>query len=249
MTTVLTYWIVFPTGKTTGAKIIKVPNPSTEYTNIFQGLPVTVSGVSYTSATTGGPFSTLASAKTALVRITKSAGGPVPSTVVTQAWFVVPEGSVGEIVNTLSVEGDTLNPAQLSKITSLSSFLSVVGNEGSNLTKIFADATGKGNTTYTVLHATTPVQIYALEAQGLKPYKTQTEAQTVANQQSQTSGTSWEQSLQNFFSALGSANLWIRVTKIAFGGTLLIVGLVKITGADKTVGGVAAKAVKIAPLL
>jgi hypothetical protein len=28
----------------------------------------------------------------------------------------------------------------------LSSFLSVVGNEGSNLTKIFADATGKGNT-------------------------------------------------------------------------------------------------------
>jgi hypothetical protein len=57
--------------------------------------------------------------------------------------------------------------------------------------------------------------------------------------------TSWEQSVANFFQALGSANLWIRVAKVAIGGGLLIVGVSKLTGADKqvaTLGKVVAKA-------
>ncbi len=55
--------------------------------------------------------------------------------------------------------------------------------------------------------------------------------------------------IEHFLSNLGSANLWIRVAKTAVGATLLIVGLAKITGADKQVGGVLESAVKAAPLL
>jgi hypothetical protein len=55
--------------------------------------------------------------------------------------------------------------------------------------------------------------------------------------------------INNFLSALGSASLWIRVAKVAVGGAVLITGLVKLTGIDKTAGGIAAKAVKAAPLL
>jgi hypothetical protein len=60
---------------------------------------------------------------------------------------------------------------------------------------------------------------------------------------------SWEQALQQFLSELSSANLWIRVAKVAIGGTILLVGLAKLTGADQAIGGVAATAVKVAPLL
>lgn len=56
-------------------------------------------------------------------------------------------------------------------------------------------------------------------------------------------------SVETFINDLSSANLWIRVAKVTIGGTLLIVGLAKLTGADQKIGGVAAKAVKIAPLL
>jgi hypothetical protein len=56
-------------------------------------------------------------------------------------------------------------------------------------------------------------------------------------------------SVVDFLQGLTSANLWIRVAKIIAGGAILIVGLVKLTGADKKAGGLAAKAVKVAPLL
>lgn len=56
-------------------------------------------------------------------------------------------------------------------------------------------------------------------------------------------------SVTGFLSALGDLNLWIRVAKVVAGGIILIVGLAKLTGADKAIGGVAAKAVKVAPLL
>jgi hypothetical protein len=56
-------------------------------------------------------------------------------------------------------------------------------------------------------------------------------------------------STEGFFNALGDANLWIRVAKVIAGGVILTVGLLKLTGGDKAIGGVAAKAVKVAPLL
>jgi len=55
--------------------------------------------------------------------------------------------------------------------------------------------------------------------------------------------------VENFLQGLTSRNLWIRVAKITIGGAILIVGLAKLTGADKAVGGLASKAVKVAPLL
>jgi hypothetical protein len=48
-----------------------------------------------------------------------------------------------------------------------------------------------------------------------------------------------------FLGDLSSANTWIRVAKIGIGGAMLLIGIAKLSGA----GGVAAKAVKIAPLL
>jgi hypothetical protein len=56
---------------------------------------------------------------------------------------------------------------------------------------------------------------------------------------------SWETAIGTFLGALSSASTWIRVAKVAVGGAMLLVGIAKLTGA----GGVAAKAVKIAPLL
>lgn len=56
-----------------------------------------------------------------------------------------------------------------------------------------------------------------------------------------TAVTSWEQALGGFVGALGQANTWIRVVKVIAGGTLLIVGLVHITGADGTVASAARK--------
>lgn len=41
-----------------------------------------------------------------------------------------------------------------------------------------------------------------------------------------------------FFSSLGAAATWIRVAKVAIGGTLVIVGVAKMTGAGKVIEGV-----------
>src|ERR1022692_1694256 len=42
----------------------------------------------------------------------------------------------------------------------------------------------------------------------------------------------WESGLASFLGAVNNANTWIRVAKIAIGGTMLIVGISKITGLD-----------------
>lgn len=47
-----------------------------------------------------------------------------------------------------------------------------------------------------------------------------------------------------FFAALSEANTWIRVAKVVIGGTLVVVGLAHITGADNAV----AKAARRIPL-
>lgn len=56
---------------------------------------------------------------------------------------------------------------------------------------------------------------------------------------------SWEGAIGTFLGDLTSASLWIRVAKVLVGGAMLLVGIAKLTGA----GGIAAKAVKVAPLL
>jgi len=55
--------------------------------------------------------------------------------------------------------------------------------------------------------------------------------------------------IASFLSMLTDRNLWIRVVKIIAGGAILIVGLAKMTGADKHAASIAGKAVKLAPLL
>lgn len=57
------------------------------------------------------------------------------------------------------------------------------------------------------------------------------------------------QSVSDLVNALGNKNLWIRAAMILVGGAMLTVGLLKLTGGDKAIGGIAAKAVKVAPLL
>lgn len=62
-------------------------------------------------------------------------------------------------------------------------------------------------------------------------------------------GASDVSSVVGFLSTLGEATTWIRIAKVVAGGMILIVGLLKLTGADKAIGGFASKAVKVAPLL
>lgn len=52
---------------------------------------------------------------------------------------------------------------------------------------------------------------------------------------------SWASGLTSLLGALTSANLWIRVAKVIVGGTLLIVGLVHITGAGGAAADIARK--------
>jgi hypothetical protein len=56
---------------------------------------------------------------------------------------------------------------------------------------------------------------------------------------------SWTNGLTSLLGDLTSASLWIRIAKVIIGGAMLLVGIAKLTGAS----GVAAKAVKVAPLL
>lgn len=51
--------------------------------------------------------------------------------------------------------------------------------------------------------------------------------------------------LTGFLGDITSANLWIRVGKVILGGVLILIAVAKMTDA----GGIAAKAVKMAPLL
>jgi hypothetical protein len=57
------------------------------------------------------------------------------------------------------------------------------------------------------------------------------------------------QDINGFLSDITSANLWIRVAKIAIGGAILIVGLAKLTGTDQKLGNAVSSGVKYAPLL
>jgi hypothetical protein len=149
-------------------------------------------------------------------------------------WIVVPEGEAGDIVNALST---ALNSNLLDDAIGL----------------VRGDLNPGTGTTYTVVQLLTPTQVMNAETANLTLYKTQALAQAAANATNAANGPktgiSWEQELEALLANLTSANLWIRAGKILIGGAILIVGLAKLTGADQKVGGLAAKATKIAPFL
>jgi hypothetical protein len=62
-------------------------------------------------------------------------------------------------------------------------------------------------------------------------------------------GASAVASVEDFLSLLTSGDLWIRVVKVLAGGIILAIGLAHLTGADKKLGGIASKAVTLAPFL
>jgi hypothetical protein len=98
--------------------------------------------------------------------------------------------------------------------------------------------TGSG-TTYTVLQLTSAQQAENAATANLVIYPTKALAQAAANGTNATNnpsqGASWEQGLQNLLNFVDSKNGWLRVAKIVVGSVMIIVGLAKITGADKAV--------------
>lgn len=57
----------------------------------------------------------------------------------------------------------------------------------------------------------------------------------------------WLSNIGQFFSALTQPNLWLRVAKVLLGGTLVIAGLIKLTGTDKKAYGVVGMAASRLP--
>jgi hypothetical protein len=149
-------------------------------------------------------------------------------------WVVVPEGELGDIVNALST---ALNSNLLAD---------AIG-------EIKGDLNPGSGDTYTITQLATATQVQNADTANLTLYSTKAAAQASADTlnvaNGPKTGTGWEQSLENFLAAISSQNLWIRVAKVAIGGTLLIVGVAKMTGADVKIGGVVRKATKLAPLL
>jgi hypothetical protein len=171
----------------------------------------------------GGPFTTKAQAqafissgnasKTVTKTVTNSYDADIGS------WIVVPEGLVGDVTNALSLA--TKNPLG-----------DLVGELRGDLN------TGSG-TTYTVLQLTSAQQAENAATANLVIYPTKALAQAAANGTNATNnpsqGASWEQGLQNLLNFVDSKNGWLRVAKIVVGSVMIIVGLAKITGADKAV--------------
>lgn len=57
----------------------------------------------------------------------------------------------------------------------------------------------------------------------------------------------WLSNIGQFFSALTQANTWIRITKVLVGGVLVVAGLIKLTGTDRKVYGLAGMAASKLP--
>jgi len=57
----------------------------------------------------------------------------------------------------------------------------------------------------------------------------------------------WLSNIGQFFSALTQPNLWLRVAKVLLGGVMVVAGLIKLTGTDKKVYGIAGMAASRLP--
>lgn len=57
----------------------------------------------------------------------------------------------------------------------------------------------------------------------------------------------WLSNIGQFFSALTQPNLWLRISKVVLGGVLVVAGLIKLTGTDKKVYGLAGAAASKLP--
>lgn len=57
----------------------------------------------------------------------------------------------------------------------------------------------------------------------------------------------WLANIGQFFSALTQPNLWLRVSKVLLGGVLVVAGLIKLTGTDRKVYGIAGMAASKLP--
>jgi hypothetical protein len=192
--------------------------------------------------------------------------GANPNAPICAGYFNVPEGEGGKITNTLASFTAGLNPHNYKISTSgvISFFGSLAGDlqteYNSTVTEIrnTVDTVDNTTTLITTIHVTDCAQIAALTSAGATQYQTSNSASAAAAKQNagytgtgaaSGSGSSWEQSIQNFIGDLTSQNLWVRVAKIVFGGGILLLGIAKLTGADAKIGGVVAKATKLAPLL
>jgi hypothetical protein len=179
----------------------------------------------------GGPYSTKAAAQ-AFISNGGAAKG-LSNTVLKQDkgsvgdWIVVPEGEAGDIVNALSLA--TKNPLG-----------DLVGELKGNLN------TGSG-TTYTVVQLTTAQQVENAQTANLVLYPTKTAAQAAANTtnaaNNPSQGVGWQQELANFLHAIDSSATWVRIAKVVIGGTLVVVGLARMSGTDKAVATAAKDAI------
>jgi len=57
----------------------------------------------------------------------------------------------------------------------------------------------------------------------------------------------WLSNIGQFFTALTQPNLWLRVAKVVLGGVMVVAGLIKLTGTDKKVYGLAGVAAQRLP--
>jgi hypothetical protein len=181
----------------------------------------------------GGPFATVAAAQAFIKANPQALNNTVLQQDQSQVgyWIVVPEGEAGKITQALAYTGN--NP-----------LTAVVGVIKDNLA-VGGDVT--------VSQLTSAQQVQNAELANITLYPTQAAAQAQANSvngvNNPNQGATWEQALENLASALSSASFWIRATKVVVGGTLLIVGVAKLTGADQKFGGALKTATKFAPLI
>jgi hypothetical protein len=57
----------------------------------------------------------------------------------------------------------------------------------------------------------------------------------------------WLSNIGQFFTALTQPNLWLRIAKVLLGGVMVVAGLIKLTGTDKKVYGLAGMAAQRLP--
>lgn len=155
----------------------------------------------------------------------------VPPGTPSSAYFSVPEGEAGQIVNALSTIGHSLNPVQ-GGLNILKDLRHMFDDTVQSIKQTIGLATGN-QTAWTVIHATSAAQVYALEQAGLTPYKTAAEARkhnTAQNRNVSQSG-----SALDLFHGLNLQNLILRVGEIILGIVLVGVGIAKLTGAANVV--------------